>query len=165
MTTLSALVGATAPPLAVKTVDGGPWRLCDQRPESFTLVLFFRGADCARSERLLKALETRRSEFERRGVTVVTASMDDAATACSAYRRWGLTDLTMGYDLSAAQARGWGLRLAENAGEVRIDAPGVFLVDAASAVRTAWTADASDAAPDLDWVLERVDAGRAVAAA
>lgn len=34
------------PALEVPTVGGGTWRLADQHPESFTMVVFYRGLHC-----------------------------------------------------------------------------------------------------------------------
>lgn len=34
------------PALEVATVGGGTWKLADQTPENFTMVVFFRGLHC-----------------------------------------------------------------------------------------------------------------------
>ncbi len=44
MTSINPLIPRQpVPALEVETVGGGTWRLADQSPENFTLVVFYRG--------------------------------------------------------------------------------------------------------------------------
>ena len=53
------------PPLRVKTVGGPCWRLCDQKPQHFTLVLFYRGLHCGFCKTQLQTYEARYEEFRQ----------------------------------------------------------------------------------------------------
>ena len=59
------------PPLKVKTVGGPCWRLCDQKPKHFTLVLFYRGLHCRFCEAQLREFEARYDDFHKLGVRVL----------------------------------------------------------------------------------------------
>ena len=45
------------PALEVPTVDGDVWRLADQRPGNFTMVVFYRGYHCPICSKYLGELE------------------------------------------------------------------------------------------------------------
>ena len=47
MSTINSLIPRQpVPALEVPTVGGTGWRLADQKPETFTLVVFYRGLHC-----------------------------------------------------------------------------------------------------------------------
>ncbi len=51
------------PDLDVATLGGDRWRLADQRPENFTMVVFYRGLHCPICGRYLKDLDRKLAEF------------------------------------------------------------------------------------------------------
>lgn len=116
------------PSLEVPTVGGGKWRLSDQAPEHFTMIVFFRGLHCPICSKYMSDLEQKLGEFEKRGVAVVAISSDDEERATRAKADWKLPNLTMGYDLDLDTARAWGLYISTSRGKtsVGIEEPALF---------------------------------------
>lgn len=130
MTTL--MPSEPAPNLSVATTGGGRWTLSDQKPEGFTMVVFYRGRHCPICKSYLSELNGRLAEFEEAGVEVVAVSMDDEARAKESVATWELDRLNVGYGLGEADARGWGLYLSQaiKDGEPQLfSEPGLFLID------------------------------------
>lgn len=105
------------PPLRVKTVGGPCWRLCDQKPKHFTLVLFYRGLHCTFCKDVLQAYEAHYDEFRKLGVRVLAVSTDDRARAERAVADWKLDELTVCWGLTRDQAEAWGLYITDGSGE------------------------------------------------
>ncbi len=124
------------PALEVTTVGGGVWRLAAQKPETFTLLAFYRGLHCPICRRYLSELEGLLPEFEKRGVSVVAASSDPQDRAKQAKSGWGLSGMRIAHGLSIDDARQWGLYVSRSngmtsAGVVEPDLfnePGLFIV-------------------------------------
>jgi len=129
MTSISPLFPRQpVPALEVDTVGGGTWRLSDQAPENFTLVVFYRGLHCPICSRYMGDLEAKLGEFAKRGVSVVAISSDDETRAAEAKEKWGLTNMAVGYGLDLDVARQWGLYISTSRGKTSagIDEPALF---------------------------------------
>ena len=119
------------PFLEVSTLDGGTWRLADQRPENFTMIVFYRGLHCPVCKAYLRDLDRRAEDFAARGVEVIALSMDTKERAQQAKQEWGLQHIAIGYGLSIAEAREWGLYISRGIKEgepAEFAEPGLFLV-------------------------------------
>ena len=119
------------PELEIATVGDGPWRLADQKPESFTLVEFYRGHHCPRCKLHLLDLDHKVARFEERGCGVIAVSMDTQERAEKAKQEWGIGHLTIGYGLTEEKARQWGLFISTPIQEKEpydFSEPGMFLV-------------------------------------
>lgn len=153
------------PPLEVKTVDGQPWRLAEQTPETFTLAVFYRGLHCPVCSRYLKGLAESLDDFRTRGVEVIAISTDDAERAARAKQEWQVGDLAIGYGLSIEQARAWGLFISNSRGKTSIgieepkqfNEPGLFLVRPDGSLYLAAVQSVPFARPHLDEILKAVD--------
>lgn len=153
------------PPLEVTTVDGKPWRLADQRPESFTLAVFYRGLHCPVCSRYVKGLADSLDDFRERGVEVIAISTDDGERAARARQEWQLGDLAIGYGLSIEQARVWGLYISNSRGKTsagieeprQFSEPGLFLVRPDGSLYLAAVQSVPFARPHVDEVLKAVD--------
>ncbi len=122
---------APAPALKIETVGGGTWTLADQTPETFTMVVFYRGHHCPVCKGYLKQLDGMVGEFAEAGAPVVAVSMNPADLAAQSKDQWELPNLTVGYGLSEADARAWGLYISTAIKEAEADMscePGLFLV-------------------------------------
>jgi|SRR5437867_4255015 len=64
------------PILRVPLAGGGAFDLAGERPQHFTLIVFYRGLHCPICKMQLKDLEAKVSKFARRGVGVVAISSD-----------------------------------------------------------------------------------------
>lgn len=116
------------PALEVATVGGGTWRLADQKPENFTLIVFYRGLHCPICATYLGELNRRAGEFAKRGVDIAVISSDGADRAAEAKERWGIDELTVGYGLDLDKAREWGLYISSSRGKTSagLEEPALF---------------------------------------
>ena len=126
----------SAPALEVATTDGGTWRLADQKPENFTLVVMYRGLHCPICSRYLKDLDNKLGDFAAVGVEAIALSSDVEERAVQAKTDWKLDNLTVGYGLTLDSAREWGLYVSAGIGTTSsgfeepalFSEPGLFLV-------------------------------------
>ena len=124
------------PALEVPTVGGGTWRLADQTPENFTMVVFFRGLHCPICSMYLADLNRKAADFAAQGVNIVVISSDDEARAAETKEKWDLDNLTLGYGLDLDKAREWGLYISTSRGKTStgyeepalFSEPGLYLV-------------------------------------
>lgn len=117
------------PSLDVPLVGGGTWRLSEQKPENFTLVVVYRGLHCPICSRYLADLESKLDAFAERGVSVVAISSDSAERAAEAKEKWKLPRLALGYGLGLDEGRRWGLYVSSGHGKttVGIEEPALFI--------------------------------------
>jgi len=157
--------GEPVPPLLVDTVGGPCWRLCDQKPKNFVLVLFYRGLHCPFCMHQLKELEAKYEDFRRRGVRVLAVSADTRERAERTAVEWGIEELTLCYGLTVDQAKAWGLYLSRGRGMSSrgLEEPGFFVEPAMFLVRPNGTLFGGEvqtmpfARPHLDDVLFGID--------
>src|SRR5512134_920592 len=124
------------PALEFDTVGGGLWSLAAQRPQSFTMVVFYRGLHCPVCRRYTSELNGMIGEFDKRGVSTVITSTDSHERAAEAKEKWSLPSLTVGYGISIEEARQWGLYISTSRGVTSAGVeepplfaePGLFLV-------------------------------------
>jgi peroxiredoxin len=153
------------PDLQLATVDGGTWRLSEQTPENFTLVVFYRGLHCPICSKYLGDLNSKAQAFAERGVGIFVASSDDAARAAQAKERWKLDKLTVGYGLDLEAARRWGLYISSGRGKTSIGVeepalfsePGLFLVRPDGTLYFATTQTMPFARPRFEDILPAID--------
>ena len=121
-----------APDLDVPLVGGGQFRLADERPDAFTLVVFYRGLHCPICRGYLAELNRTLDDFAATGVTsVVAVSGDDADPAQQSVIEWRLDHLRVGYGQSVESMRDWGLFVSKGVKDPEPDLfgePGVFLI-------------------------------------
>jgi len=124
------------PPLAVPLASGGRFDLAAEKPERFTLIVFYRGLHCPICRTQMGDLEAKLPEFAKRGVGVVAVSSDSRERAEPAKREWKLPNLRVGYGLDLRAARAWGLYVSTSRGMTSagveepplFSEPGIFLV-------------------------------------
>jgi len=124
------------PDLEFKTLDGNTWRLADQKPENFTMIVAYRGLHCPICKNYLRELDRLMEDFDKRGVEVVVVSSDEHERAEQAKQDWELENLTVGYGLDLDKAREWGLFVSTSRGKTsagieeppQFNEPGLFLV-------------------------------------
>lgn len=148
-----------APDLTFPLVDGGTWSLSDQRPETFTMILVYRGVHCSVCKALLGDLDKRLGDFTSRGINVVAVSTDDAARAARTPGEWGLERLTLGYDLSIEDAREWRLYISSGNEKTppQFSEPGLFLIRSDGELFYAATQNSPFGRPPLEEILLAVD--------
>ena len=123
--------GRPVPKLEVPLADGGVFDLGAERPEHFTLVVFYRGLHCPICREILTDLEGRTEALSELGVETVAISGDTEPNAQRTVSEWGLERLRLGYGLDESAARAWGLFVSSAAlpdEPERFFEPALFLV-------------------------------------
>jgi peroxiredoxin len=149
-----------APELEFDVLDGGRWRLADQEPRTFTMVLFYRGLHCSKCRAQLRELDRRLDEFRERGVEVVAVSGDTADRAREARDEWELGRVRVGFGIDETAMRRWGLFVSGAIKDGEPDCfnePGLFLVDPDGAVFYAAITSAPWGRPPFDDILGGID--------
>ncbi len=119
------------PDLQVETLNAGTWRLANQSPRHFTMLVFYRGLHCPICKSYLRDLNGKIPEFTARGVEAIAISCDDRERALRTKQEWGLERLRIGYGLTISKAREWGLFISRGIKEgepTEFSEPGLFLV-------------------------------------
>ncbi|WP_425075258.1 peroxiredoxin-like family protein [Psychroserpens sp. S379A] len=126
-----AIPKTQAPDLNVSLLNGEQWSLKNQKPEFFTMVVFYRGLHCPLCKKYLEKLNEIVSDLNTKGVDIIAVSMDPEVRARKSKMDWNIDNVTLGYGLDAQSAAKWGLYLSESisASETPLfSEPGLFLV-------------------------------------
>lgn len=153
------------PSLDLELVGGGRYSLAAEKPQHFSMVVFYRGLHCPICRRYLSELETLLPEFEKRGVAVVAASSDAQDRAEQAKSGWGLPNLRLGYGLSIEEARKWGLYVSRSKGPTStgvvepdlFNEPGLFIVRPDGALYWGTTSTMPFGRPHFNEILQSLD--------
>lgn len=118
----------TVPALAADLLDGGRFELAEDKPQNFSLIVFYRGLHCPICAKYLIELDRLVGEFETRGVSVIALSSDDQERTAAMRDKIGAKRLRFGYGLSLETARNWGLYLSTSRGKTSagVDEPALF---------------------------------------
>lgn len=152
------LPGANAPTTAISLIDGTSFTFGPS--DHFTLIDFYRGLHCPICKGHLTALNSAADEFEKRGVRLITASMDTKERAETAKVDWGLDRIDVGYGMTEDDARAWGLYISQSIkdGENNVfSEPGTYLLRDDGSVYMATTSSAPFLRPGLDRIILAVD--------
>ena len=153
------------PALDLASLGGTRFRLSDERPEHFTMVVFYRGLHCPICRRYLTELDGMVDEFGKRGVGVIVASSDTRERAEEAKTGWGLQHLNIGYGLSIDDARRWGLFISTSRGKTSagieeptlFSEPGLFLVRPDGTLYWSSVSTMPFARPHFNEILQSLD--------
>ncbi|MEE9157571.1 MAG: redoxin domain-containing protein, partial [Gammaproteobacteria bacterium] len=85
------------PDLELDTLESGKWRLSDQSPENFTMIVAYRGLHCPICRPYLSELDRNLEEFQKRGVEVIAVSTDTLERAAQTKDEWKLRNLRIAY--------------------------------------------------------------------
>ncbi len=154
-----------SPELEIETLDEGQWRLSDQKPENFTMIVAYRGLHCPICRGYLAELDRTLEEFGKRGVEVIAVSTDILERAAQTKDEWRLRNLRIGYGLSIPKAREWGLYISSSRGKTsagvvepnQFNEPGVFLIKPDQTLYASSVATMPFARPHFKEVLAAID--------
>ncbi len=124
------------PALQLETVAHGSFDLSSESSERGTVICFYRGLHCPICATYLADLEKHIDAFKERGVGVIAVSSDEKDRAESMAQKMKGKDLRIGYGLSLANAKEWGLYISTSRGKTSIgieepvlfSEPGLFMV-------------------------------------
>jgi peroxiredoxin len=153
------------PALEVATLDRGTWRLTDQQPENFTLVVFYRGLHCGICSGYLGDLDRKLEAFKERGVEVIAISSDTEERARQSQDKWQLQHLTIGWGLDLDVARSWGLYISSSRGMTSagveepklFNEPGLFVIRPDGTLYFASVQTMPFARPSFGDILKAID--------
>lgn len=151
---------SASPELEVDTLGDRVWRLGDQRPDSFTMLVFYRGHHCPVCTQYIGELGQKVEEFRSRGVEVIALSGDSRERADQSREEWGLDGLTVGFGLSPDVMRQWGLFVSQGITEkepAHFGEPGLFLIAPDQTVFYEGINSMPFGRPKLDDMIDAVD--------
>jgi peroxiredoxin len=155
----------SVPALSVALVNGGQFVLGESPGERFDLLVVYRGLHCPICAKYLIELEALAPEFHKRGVQVVAISSDNAERGQAMAEKVKANHLKIGYGLSLASARAWGLYISTSKGKTSIgleepalfSEPGVFIIRPDGTLYYASTQTMPFARPSFQDLLAAVD--------
>ncbi|MBD2459328.1 redoxin domain-containing protein [Nostoc sp. FACHB-87] len=125
------LMGNLAPILEVKTLNGTIWKLADQTPKNYTMVVFYRGLHCPICQQYISDLEQKLDDFQKLGVEAIAISGDSLEKAQQFQQQANIQNINIGYDITPDEMRRWGLYLTKGHFESEpalFSEPAVFLI-------------------------------------
>lgn len=151
--------GTQAPELRVSTLDSN-WQLEEQTPTTLTAIVIYRGLHCPLCKAYLSELNQKSEDFTKRGIAPIAISMETKERSEKILKEWKLDNLTIGYGLSEATARNWGLYLSHGAFDSEpplFSEPALFLVKPDGILFHVAIMNAPYGRPPLDEVLSGLD--------
>lgn len=153
------------PELEVDTLDDDKWRLSEQKPQSFTMIVAYRGLHCPICRPYISGLDRMVEDFAKRGVEVIAISTDTQERAKQTKDEWKLKNLPIGYGLSIPTAREWGLYISTSRGKTstgvvepdQFNEPGLFIVKPDQTLYASSIATMPFARPHFDEILKSID--------
>ncbi len=148
------------PELKLPLTIGAEYHLAKQDPDTFTLVVMYRGKHCPICKKQLEALGDKLGAFTEAGVNPVAVSMDDKERAMVVDGEWKTGDLPLAYDMSEETAREWGLFISQKRPDSdepeKFSEPGLFLVKPDGKLYYSSIQNSPFARPSLDDLLEAI---------
>ena len=160
LTSTKLLTGIAAPALEVSTLNGQIWRLAEQKPQNYTMVVFYRGLHCPLCKAQLVELDQKLGQFADLGIEVIAISGDSLERAQQSQHDWDLKNLLVGYDLSEETMRRWGLYLSHGAfdNEPKLfSEPAIFLIKPCGKIAFSMISNTPFARPRLDDLIGGLD--------
>ncbi|MXO85316.1 redoxin domain-containing protein [Altererythrobacter aurantiacus] len=152
--------GDKVPTLELPLTIDAKFVLADQDPDSFTMLVFYRGKHCPVCKRYLTELAGKLDDFTKAGVNTFTVSMDDEDRAMTIDREWDTGDVPLAYDLSEEKAREWGLFISEGRPDseepAKFSEPGLFLVKPDGTLYFSVVQSGPFTRPPLDELVEAI---------
>ena len=148
------------PELELNLINDTKWKLSDQNPENFTLLVFYRGLHCPVCKKYLEELKSKLDEFIDKGINVIAISCDTEERAKKAGKEWDISSLPVAYELSISEARNWGLYISSSISDKEPDEfsePGLFLIRPNGELYFSTIQTMPFSRPNFDEVLSAID--------
>ena len=147
------------PNIEVELVNDTAWKLSEQDPKNFTMVLFYRGKHCPVCKKQLEELQSKLKNFTDLGVNVVAISSDTEEKAKASYEEWDVADVPIGYEYSIEEARKWGMFISEGIKDEpkHFIEPGLFLIKPDGTLYSASIQSMPFARPGFDELLKGIE--------
>lgn len=148
------------PGLIVDTVNGMQWKLRDQKPENFIMIVFYRGLHCPVCKKYLEELNEKVDQFKDKGVNVICVSTDTKERAQKTVSEWDIDNLTIGYGIATEDARKWDLYISKAIKDEEPDVfsePALFLIRPDNTLYAGAIQTMPFARPKFDELLKAID--------
>ncbi len=148
------------PEIRVDTLQGKEWRLSQQRPDKFTMIVFYRGHHCLVCRHYIHDLAVRLPEFEERGVNVIAISSNNREKAQQSQGEWHTGELTIGYGFPAEEAAKLGLFISKGVFAHEPDLffePAIFIIKSDGSLYSVALQSVPFARPHFKDILESID--------
>lgn len=153
--------GQKVPDLALELTIDARFQLAKQKPDAFTMLVFYRGKHCPICKKYLEELGGKLSKFTEMGVSPFAISMDSRERAMVTHEEWDTHDLPLAYGLSEDEAREWGLFISEKRPDSdepeRFSEPGLFLIEPDGTLFFKQVQSAPFTRPPLDDLLGAIE--------
>lgn len=119
------------PDINLPLARGGEFSLLNANPESFTLLVVYRGYHCPKCKNQLQELEGKLSDIQAKGIDVIAVSMDSKERVEKTLTDWELNSLPIAYDLPLMTAKSLGLFISDSISDAEPDyfcEPGLFVI-------------------------------------
>ena len=150
----------TAPALNVSLLRGGTFSLAEQKPDAFTMIVFFRGLHCPVCHVQLTELNRRLDDVTKRGIELIAVSGETRERTEQLAEEWKLDRLPLAYGLTEAQMRDWGLFVSHGIKDTEpalFNEPGLFLIKPDGSVYYESVLSMPAGRPRLDDLLGGID--------
>ena len=144
--------GEKTPSLILNTLDNQEWSLEKNLNNNMTMIVFYRGLHCPICSDFLKLIESQLEDYKKANTNVIVVSMDSKEKAEKTKESWGLSNLTIAYDLSEEKAREWNLYISKSIKEAESDIfcePGLFIIKQDGSLYIINTSNMPFARPDI----------------
>lgn len=152
--------GQPLPDFTVDLLQGGSWQSKDQPSEQMILLVVYRGMWCGHCKHQLQSLERLYEQFAERGVEIVAVSADTENRAREMAVDYGLSKLSVGYQMPISSAREMGVFISKQEKEIEMPLfcePASFLINKEGNIQAAWIASNAFARTSADAMLAYVD--------
>ena len=148
------------PNVKFKLINDMAWELEKQEPESFTLLVFYRGYHCPVCRKQLTDLKAKLNDFTERGINVIAVSMDSEERAKKTGEEWKTGSVPIGYGMNEETARSLGLYISNAISDSEpkvFSEPGLFLVKKDGTLYCSSIQTMPFARPSFDDLLGAID--------
>ena len=148
------------PDISLDLINNTHWKLSEQEPEKYTLLVFYRGLHCPVCKKYLEDLTTKLDQFVDRGINLIAISMDSEEKAKKAGNEWNISSLPVGFELTREKAETLGLYLSKGISEKEpelFSEPAVFLVNPDKTLYFSAVQTMPFARPGFDDMLNAID--------
>lgn len=153
--------GTQAPSLTVQTLNNDSWNLAEQKPDEYTMVVFYRGDHCPICRKYLTSLSERLRDFKKYGVSnVIAISGDNRSLAEKTRTACNINDLTIGFEHDLNSMAEWGLYISKSIRESEPEyfgEPGLFLIDSKGKIFSCSTSSLPFARPRFEDLLDGLE--------
>lgn len=148
------------PELVVKTVNGMMWDLRDERPDNFTMIVFYRGLHCPYCKAYLEEINSKIYKLRDNGINVICISANSGRVAEDTVTKWEIEKLVIGHSLSIETARKWDLYISRGINKKEPEyffEPAIFLVRPDNTLYAANIQSMPFARPSIDDIIKSTD--------